>query len=200
MIITEIMIWNVLQLIETSNTQVMNEQKYLKVYKSQKFILYTHITMKKLLAILALLFGVGPMFSFWYYQSCSQLYWYWSISAGNWYCKCMSWYKWYGNKCVSGQTYCQNLYGFNVSYNSLRDICECNAWYVAYWNKCVSGLTYCQNVYWYNATYDSWRGVCACRSWYGIYWGKCTSYDTICQNMYWWNYHYNSFNGYCETY
>lgn len=48
--------------------------------------------MKKILSFLALLvFAVTPLISAgYYYQSCSSLYGYGAIDAGNGYCKCMS--------------------------------------------------------------------------------------------------------------
>jgi hypothetical protein len=119
--------------------------------------------MKKLFSILAtLLFAVTPLISSWYYyyQSCSSLYGYGAIDAWNWYCKCMAWYTRYGNRCVSWYTYCQNVYGFNATYNSLSNSCQCRYGYWFYWWSCVSYNTLCQKLYGRSYHYNSLNGYC----------------------------------------
>jgi len=118
--------------------------------------------MKKLLLLLiSQLFAIIPFISIGtYYQSCSSIYGYWAVDAWNGYCKCMSWYTWYNNKCVSLYTYCQNIYGINATYNSLKNSCECLYWYWFYWWSCITYNSICQNVYGSNYYYNSSSGYC----------------------------------------
>lgn len=56
-----------------------------------------------------------------------------------------------GNQtCISGDTYCKNLYGYNAKYNSLDKTCECQYGYAFSGNKCVNINQICQRYFWFN--------------------------------------------------
>ncbi len=105
-------------------------------------------------------------------------------------CKCNYGYVVSGSSCVSGNSYCYNLYSYGSEYDSLANNCKCSYGYR--WNdsstKCVSNDTYCTDKYGYGAQSDYLTDQCKCRTGYTFENSKCVfvttkpsySYDTIC--------------------
>jgi len=140
--------------------------------------------MKKLIILLSLY----TVWVFWYYESCSTTYGFWSIDT--WYgkCACTSWYVWWTDifwkpYCVSSQSKCTEKYWFMASYDSLSQSCTCWYWYV-FWTDilgkeaCISQNTYCENKYGYWSKYDVLSESCSCSGWYEF--GKNYSNEIQC--------------------
>lgn len=68
-----------------------------------------------------------------------------------------------GNQsCISGDTYCKNLYGYNTKYNSLDKTCECQYGYAFSNNKCINTDQICQDIFGLMSSYNSISQECEC--------------------------------------
>lgn len=79
-------------------------------------------------------------------------------------CKCNYGYVVSGSKCISQDSYCQNIYGYNSEYDILTDNCECSYGYIANSSgtSCIYGNTYCHQKYGYYSDYKSYSKTCEC--------------------------------------
>lgn len=116
-------------------------------------------------------------------------------------CKCLSGYVVSGDKCISQDQQCQNLLGYNSSYNILTDKCECSYGSVfdSTKNSCVSEYQYCSNHFGFGSSYDSLSKNCECR--YGYVFNKtgtkCISEDDWCQDQFGLGSEYDSIKDTC---
>lgn len=93
------------------------------------------------------------------------------------YCKCMSGYvmdSFLGKPyCVSGDSVCQDDYGYGAQYDSLTSKCKCKYGYI-FGNdilgrtKCITTTEYCNNKYGFGSSYNSLSDSCECLSGYEL--------------------------------
>jgi len=89
-------------------------------------------------------------------------------------------------QCISEDDFCQNQFGYNAEYDSLRDNCRCKSSYVLNSSKtgCISGDSYCQEQLGYYSSYDSYSRMCECDSGYELVNGKCQEETTLSVPLY----------------
>lgn len=107
-------------------------------------------------------------------------------------CKCYSGYVVSGEKCISADQYCRDLFGFNAQHNILTDNCECSYGYIFSDNKCISGDSHCRSKYGIYSSYESFSESCKCD--YGYVFdssNKCISRDDHCKDLYGYNVEYD---------
>lgn len=113
-------------------------------------------------------------------------------------CKCNYGYIADGDKCISGNSYCWNKYGYNSDYNSLNKTCECGYGYLMDNGRCISEDTYCSNLMGYRSKYNFLYDRCECDYGYVYYNNKCTDEDSYCEDVLGDNSRYNSLYDKCE--
>jgi len=134
--------------------------------------------------------------------TCPSMSYYDSLSDS---CKCYSGYvvgtDFLGEQsCVSGDSKCQDDYGYGAQYDSLSRTCECKYGYILYGGKCVDEDDYCSDTYsYFNSQYNSLYDECECSYGYIYYNGECMDEDAYCRDTYsYFNSKYNSTFNRCE--
>lgn len=137
--------------------------------------------------------------------TCPSMSYYDSIS-GN--CKCYSGYvvdtNYLGDQvCVSGDSYCSDLYGYHSSYDYSSSGCKCDYGHALNGGKCESYDDICEDKYGYNAEYNILNDKCECSYGYVVdtdIWGNktCKDGDRVCRDRHGYNSNYNSLSNKCE--
>lgn len=140
--------------------------------------------------------------------SCSTKYGYGSTSDTGGGCKCRSGYVWSKNllgdpNCVSGDTYCSDLYGYGAEYDSFAEGCKCRsgyAWSDSYSSKkCVSASDICRDKIGSNSQYNSLSDKCECNSGYELTQKILSGLECkSCSNKYGYHSSYNYLSKKCE--
>lgn len=113
-------------------------------------------------------------------------------------CKCNYGYVSSGGRCISEDTYCQNLYGYNAR-SSYSGECECAYGYVLSGGSCISKTKYCQNLYGYNATSGLGTNNCECNYGYVLDGSsQCVYGNTYCSQKFGLHANYDSSSKSCK--
>lgn len=140
------------------------------------------------------------------YESACSEYGVMAYESGG-YCKCMSGYvmgeDFMGNsQCVSGDSLCDDKYGYGSDYDSLSGSCECSYGYV--WGEnifgerqCITETQACTDQLGIHSR-STYGGNCECSYGYVIDGGQCKDGDMVCKSDHGIYSSYDSLSNKCE--